>query len=75
MELFESINKDTGVTTLMVTHDAKSASYCNRVIFIKDGQFFNEIHRGDSRQKFYQQIIDVLSLLGGEADDFSAIRI
>jgi len=69
MELFESINRDTGVTIVMVTHDPKSASYCHRVIFIKDGRFFNEIHRGDSRQKFYQQIIDVLSLLGGEADD------
>ena len=48
----------------MVTHDPMSASYCHRVIFIKDGQFFNEIHRGESRRKFYQQIIDVLSLLG-----------
>ena len=73
MELFEEINRETGVTTLMVTHDAKSASYCHRVIFIKDGQFFNEIHRGDSRRKFYQQILDVLSLLGGEANDLSAI--
>lgn len=67
MELFESINRDTGVTTVMVTHDPKSASYCHRVIFIKDGQFFNEIHRGDSHQKFYHEILDVLSLLGGEA--------
>jgi len=75
MELFESINRDTGVTTVMVTHDPKSASYCRRVIFIKDGQFFNEIHRGDSRQKFYQQIIDVLALLGGEANDLDTIRL
>jgi len=74
MELFESINRDTGVTTVMVTHDPLSASYCHRVIFIKDGRFFNEIHRGNSRQKFYQKIIDVLSLLGGEADDLSSIR-
>lgn len=74
MELFESINRDIGVTTVMVTHDPKSASYCHRVIFIKDGQFFSEIHRGDSRQKFYQQIIDVLSLLGGEANDIFPTR-
>ncbi len=73
MELFEKINRDTEVTTVMVTHDSKSASYCHRVIFIKDGQFFNEIHRGDSRQKFYQQIIDVLSLLGGETNDIFSI--
>lgn len=75
MELFESINRDIGVTTVMVTHDPRSASYCHRVIFIKDGQFFNEIHRGDSRQKFYQQIIDVLSLLGGETNDVFPIRL
>lgn len=74
MELFESINRNIGVTTIMVTHDPKSASYCHRVIFIKDGHFFNEIHRGDSRQKFYQQIIDVLSLLGGETNDLFSIR-
>ncbi|NSL53353.1 ABC transporter ATP-binding protein [Calidifontibacillus erzurumensis] len=74
MELFECINNDMGVTTLMVTHDAKSASYCHRVIFIKDGQLFNEIHRGESRQKFYQQIIDVLSLLGGEEHDIATVR-
>jgi putative ABC transport system ATP-binding protein len=74
MELFESINREIGVTTVMVTHDPMSASYCHRVIFIKDGQFFNEIHRGESRRKFYQQIIDVLSLLGGEASDTSAVR-
>ncbi|NLT95839.1 MAG: ABC transporter ATP-binding protein [Clostridia bacterium] len=75
MVLFEKINRETGVTTVMVTHDPKSASYCHRVIFIKDGRFYNEIHRGDSRRKFYQQILDVLSLLGGEADDLSAIRL
>ncbi|NLH00240.1 MAG: ABC transporter ATP-binding protein [Chloroflexi bacterium] len=75
MELFENINKETGVTTVMVTHDAKSASYCHRVIFIKDGELFNEIHRGNSRQKFYQQILDVLSLLGGETNDLSTIRL
>jgi len=75
MELFESINREIGVTTLMVTHDPMSASYCHRVIFIRDGLFFNEIHRGESRRKFYQQIIDVLSLLGGEANDISAVRL
>lgn len=75
MELFESINGEMGVTTVMVTHDPKSASYCHRVLFIKDGQIFNEIHRGDSRQNFYQQIIDVLALLGGEANDILGIRL
>ncbi|WP_041444685.1 ABC transporter ATP-binding protein [Syntrophobotulus glycolicus] len=67
MELFESVNRETDVTTVMVTHDAQSASFCNRIVLIKDGRIFNEIHRGNSRKEFYQQIIDVLSLLGGDA--------
>lgn len=65
MELFEQVNKKEMVTTIMVTHDPLSASYCSRILFIKDGAIYNEIYRGDSRQQFYQEIIDVLALLGG----------
>jgi putative ABC transport system ATP-binding protein len=65
MELFEKINKEEKVTTMMVTHDSLSASYCNRILFIKDGNIYNEIYKKDSRQQFYQEIIDVLALLGG----------
>lgn len=65
MELFEKINTAEKVTTVMVTHDPLSASYCSRILFIKDGTIYNEIYRGDSRQQFYQEIIDVLALLGG----------
>ncbi|NHN31538.1 ABC transporter ATP-binding protein [Paenibacillus agricola] len=65
MELFEKINKEHQLTTIMVTHDPVAASYCGRIIFIKDGTIYNEIHSGGLRQQFYQQIIDVLSLLGG----------
>ncbi len=72
MELFESINREKGITTIMVTHDPLAASYCKRVIFIKDGQLFNEIHRGESRERFYKKIIDVISLLGGESNEFLA---
>ncbi|MDQ0900924.1 MULTISPECIES: ABC transporter ATP-binding protein [unclassified Paenibacillus] len=67
MELFEKINKEQQLTTIMVTHDPVAASYCGRIIFIKDGTIYNEIHSGGSRLLFYQQIIDVLSLLGGAA--------
>jgi putative ABC transport system ATP-binding protein len=49
----------------MVTHDPLSASYCSRILFIKDGTIYNEIYRGESRQQFYQEIIDVLAFLGG----------
>lgn len=65
MELFVEINKCEKVTTMMVTHDPVAASYCDRILFIKDGGIYNEIYNGGSRQQFYQQIIDVLSMLGG----------
>ena len=51
----------------MVTHDSFSASYASRVIFIKDGKIFNEIEKGElSRKEFFDNIIEVLTLLGGE---------
>lgn len=75
METLEHINKTDKTTMLMVTHDPIAASYCSRVIFIKDGTLYNEIHRGDNRQAFFQKIIDVLSLLGGNANDLSTIRV
>ncbi len=52
------------------THDAFTASYARRVIFIKDGKIFKELHRGDdSRKNFFNQIIDVVTLLGGDMND------
>ncbi|CAM4163909.1 bacitracin ABC transporter ATP-binding protein [Bacillus manliponensis] len=65
MELFTKLNKEEESTILMVTHDPFAASYCSRVIFIKDGELYNELHRGQFREKFYQEILDVLALLGG----------
>ena len=54
----------------MVTHDAFTASYASRVIFIKDGKVFNEIHRGkNNRKEFFDKIIDVVTLLGGDLND------
>lgn len=75
METMESINRDDETTMMLVTHDPLAASYCHRVIFIKDGALYNEIHRGDNRQAFFQQIIDVLSLLGGNMHDLSSVRV
>ncbi|MBY2476092.1 ABC transporter ATP-binding protein [Clostridioides difficile] len=66
MELFENINRENKVTTMMVTHDPLAASYCNRILFIKDGAIYNEIYKGSSREQFYQEIMDVLTLLGGD---------
>lgn len=74
LKLLETINQDNGTTTLMVTHDALAASYCHRILFIKDGRLYNEIRRGDNRQTFYQHIVDVLALLGGNTNDVLPIR-
>ncbi|WP_368653922.1 ABC transporter ATP-binding protein [Ornithinibacillus sp. 4-3] len=75
MEMLASINETEQTTMLLVTHDPQAASYCNRVIFIRDGKFYSEIHRGDNRQAFFQKIIDTLSLMGGDSNDFSSIRV
>ena len=70
LEQFKYLNKDIGGTILMVTHDAFTASYATRVIFIKDGKIFNEIHKGtDGRREFFDKIIDVVTLLGGDLND------
>lgn len=67
LESFEVMNREMQATILMVTHDAFTASYCKRILFIKDGRIFNEIYRGDhSRKEFFNQIIEVVSLLGGD---------
>lgn len=75
MEAMETINQSDGTTMLLVTHDPLAASYCNRVVFIKDGQLINEIHRGNNRQTFFQEILDMLSFLGGNAHELSAVRL
>jgi len=65
METFSVLNEVGRVTIAMVTHDPFAASYCRRILFIRDGRLYNEIHRGHSRQMFFQQILDVLAVIGG----------
>lgn len=70
LEIMTQMNQEMGATILMVTHDAYSASYASRVLFLKDGRLFNELLRGDrTRQVFYHEILDVLALLGGDISD------
>ena len=70
LENFEYLNQELKATILMVTHDAFTASYTSRVIFIKDGKLFHELRRGDdSRKEFFDKIIDVVTLLGGDLND------
>ncbi len=71
LDSFKTLNKDMNATILMVTHDAFTASYASRIIFIKDGRIFTELKReaGESRKGFFNRIIHVVSLLGGEMDE------
>lgn len=67
LETFTSLNQTLGTTILMVTHDAFSASYCSRILFLRDGKIFHELFRGEkSRQLFLQEILDVLASAGGK---------
>lgn len=75
MKLLTLLNKTKKTTMLLVTHDAQAASYCDRVVFIRDGRLYTEIHQGESRKIFFQKIIDTLSLMGGNGDDLSSVRI
>ncbi|MFS0562984.1 ABC transporter ATP-binding protein [Terribacillus sp. 179-K 1B1 HS] len=75
MKMLVSINESNKTSLLMVTHDPQAASYSDRVVFIRDGKLHSEIHRGESRQAFFQKIIDMLSLMGGEGNDFSTVRV
>ena len=70
LDRFEALNREQQATILMVTHDAFTASYCHRILFIKDGRPFTELIRGeDSRKDFFTRIIQVVTLLGGDDRD------
>ena len=70
LDSFEKLNVEFQATILMVTHDAFTASYAHRILFIKDGRIFNELIRGnDTRKEFFNKIIEVVTLLGGDIGD------
>lgn len=65
LSTIQGINETLGATILMVTHDAFSASYANRILFLRDGAIFTEIRKGsDSRRTFFNKILDVLTMMG-----------
>lgn len=70
LQSFTKLNRDLGVSIMLVTHDAYVASHCRKILFIKDGAFFNVIEKGDqTRQAFFNQIMDVVSVMGGNSDE------
>ncbi|MCY8972685.1 ABC transporter ATP-binding protein [Bacillus atrophaeus] len=74
MNTLAQLNEEKEATILLVTHDATAASFCKRIVFIKDGRFFSEIRRGTNQQVFYQSILDTLSVLGGDFYEFENHR-
>lgn len=70
MQLLGKMNKNHTATILMVTHDAVSASYADRILFLQDGRLQDELRKGDkSRREFYSEILDVLAFMGGDTED------
>lgn len=70
LDTIQSMNKELNATIIMVTHDAFTASYANRILFLKDGKIFTEIIKGgQTRKQFFEKILDVISLLGGDLSD------
>lgn len=69
LESFERLNREQETTIVMVTHDSFNASFCKRIIFIKDGQIFNELVKGDEdRVTFFNRIMEVVAVLGGDVN-------
>ena len=70
LDRFEALNRQKQATILMVTHDAFTASYCHRILFLQDGAVFAQLERGNwSRRDFFRAIIDVVTRLGGDQGD------
>ena len=70
MKYLEFVNQEKGTTILMVTHDSYAASFCRRIVFIKDGRVYTEIQRKEEQSVFLSKILDCLAVLGGEINEF-----
>lgn len=69
LQCLSDLNEANKATIMLVTHDAFAASYCKRILFIKDGRLYTELVKGKSRKEFFQKILDVLKALGGNMTD------
>ncbi|MFL0249542.1 ABC transporter ATP-binding protein [Clostridium neuense] len=69
MKYMQMINENKNSTIIMVTHDSYAASFCKRVLFIKDGKMYTEIYRKEGKKDFFNRILDCLAIIGGEADE------
>ena len=71
LQCMQDLNEEQLATILLVTHDAFAASFCQRILFIKDGLLYREINRNGTRKQFYDSIISVVSELGGDSRDLN----
>lgn len=70
LEIMKYLTTNSNTTIMMVTHDSFAASFCSRVVFIKDGAIFTELVKGNTTRKdFFKKILDVLSAMGGASID------
>lgn len=70
MQLLQTLNQEEKATILMVTHDPLAASYCQRIVFIKDGQLVDEIHQREGQKQFYDEIMVKLAEIEGVENEF-----
>ena len=69
IDAFLQAKKEMGATIFMVTHDSFAASFCDRVIVLKDGQVHGELRRSRTRREFMDELLDTIRTLGGDDDD------
>jgi len=67
LDSFQKLNKEYLASILMVTHDAFTASFCDRIVFIKDGSLYTELIKGSlTRKEYFNRIMEVIAVIGGE---------
>jgi len=75
MKALQDLNDEGKATILLVTHDPFAASFCRRILFIRDGRIHSELRRYGDRRRFFQEILDALREQGGVTHDFSAAGV
>lgn len=70
LECFKSINSKLGTTIVMVTHDAQAASYCDRIMFLKDGKIHGRLDSDGNKQEMFKKVLSMLAIMGGKESEF-----
>ncbi|WP_407945747.1 ABC transporter ATP-binding protein [Paenibacillus puerhi] len=70
LECFKNVNRKLSTTIIMVTHDAVAASYCDRVMFLKDGRIHGRLESEGNKQDLFKKVLDMLAVMGGTSHEF-----